>query len=57
MFSDGTDTIEVAGGTKHVIVYLQDFLFTPDRADVKVNVLSGGEKNRTHACQAFHQAF
>lgn len=55
--SDGTDMIEVAGRTKHVIGYLQDFLFTPDRADVKVNVLSGGEKNRLMLARLFTRPF
>ncbi len=55
--SDGTDMIEIAGRTKHVIGYLQDFLFTPDRADVKVNVLSGGEKNRLMLARLFTKPF
>ncbi|HOP28378.1 MAG TPA: ATP-binding cassette domain-containing protein [Spirochaetota bacterium] len=55
--SDGTDMIEVAGRTKHVIGYLQDFLFTPDRADVKVSVLSGGEKNRLMLARLFTKPF
>jgi len=55
--SDGTDMIDVAGRTKHVIGYLQDFLFTPDRADVKVSVLSGGEKNRLMLARLFTKPF
>jgi len=55
--SDGTDMIEIAGRTKHVIGYLQDFLFTPDRADVKVSVLSGGEKNRLMLARLFTKPF
>lgn len=55
--SDGTDMIEIAGRTKHVIGYLQDFLFAPDRADVKVNVLSGGEKNRLMLARLFTKPF
>ncbi len=51
--TDGNEIIEFNGGTKHVIGYLQDFLFTPDRADVKVEVLSGGEKNRLLLAKLF----
>lgn len=51
--TDGNEIIEFNGGTKHVIGYLQDFLFTPDRADVKVKVLSGGEKNRLLLAKLF----
>ncbi len=55
--SDGTDNIEISGRNKHVIGYLQDFLFTPDRADVKVSVLSGGEKNRLMLARLFTKPF
>ncbi|HOP63087.1 MAG TPA: ATP-binding cassette domain-containing protein [Spirochaetota bacterium] len=55
--SDGTDMIGVNGKTKHVIGYLQDFLFTPERADVKVSVLSGGEKNRLMLARLFTKPF
>ncbi len=44
--SDKSDTVEVSGKSRHVLGYLRDFLFTPDRAIVKAGVLSGGEKNR-----------
>lgn len=43
---DGMDTIMLNGRPRHVISYLQDFLFTPDRARSPVSVLSGGERNR-----------
>lgn len=55
--SDGTDMIGIAGRTKHVIGYLQDFLFTPDRAEVKVSVLSGGERNRLMLARLFTRPF
>jgi ATP-binding cassette subfamily F protein uup len=42
----GADKVMVNGQEKHVISYLQDFLFTPDRANSPVNALSGGERNR-----------
>ena len=42
----GSDTIEVNGKAQHVISYLGDFLFTPERAFTPVKALSGGECNR-----------
>jgi len=44
--ADGKREIDVNGKSRHVISYLQDFLFTPDRAHSPVKALSGGEKNR-----------
>lgn len=44
--ADGKREIDVNGRSRHVISYLQDFLFTPDRANSPVKALSGGEKNR-----------
>ena len=43
---DGGDTVFVGESTKHVMSYLQDFLFTPNQANQPVSSLSGGEKNR-----------
>jgi len=40
------DTVEVAGRTKHVIGYMQDFLFRPEQAQTPVGALSGGERGR-----------
>ena len=42
----GSDFVEVGGGKKHVIGYLQDFLFSPERARGPARMLSGGERNR-----------
>ncbi len=42
----GNDTVTVEGRSQHVIGYLQKFLFPPERAQVKVRVLSGGERCR-----------
>ena len=42
----GLDNIIINGKERHVISYLQDFLFTPDRAKTPVRILSGGERNR-----------
>ncbi|WP_147872035.1 ATP-binding cassette domain-containing protein [Stieleria maiorica] len=43
---DGSEQIKVGGKSKHVLGYLQDYLFTPERARTKVKFLSGGECNR-----------
>jgi ATP-binding cassette subfamily F protein uup len=43
---DGNDTVTVAGHSRHVMGYLQDFLFPPERARSPVKALSGGERNR-----------
>jgi len=40
------DTVIVGGRSRHVIGYLKDFLFTPDRVRSPVGLLSGGERNR-----------
>lgn len=50
---DGYDTVEVGGKPRHVLAYLQDFLFEPDRAKVPVKILSGGEKNRLLLAKLF----
>ncbi len=42
----GRQEIVFNGKTRHIISYLQDFLFTPDRARSPVGILSGGERNR-----------
>ena len=44
--ADGNDTVTVAGVTRHVYGYLEDFLFPPERARSPVKALSGGERNR-----------
>ncbi len=47
------DTVMVGGRARHVIGYLQDFLFTPDRARSPVRILSGGERNRLLLARLF----
>lgn len=47
------DTVTINGKPRHVIGYLQDFLFTPDRARTPVKVLSGGERNRLFLARLF----
>ncbi len=44
--SEGSDFIEVGGKKTHIMSYLQDFLFAPERARTPVKALSGGERNR-----------
>ena len=50
---DGSETIEIGGQHKHVIGYLQDFLFNPERARTQVKFLSGGERNRLLLARLF----
>ncbi len=44
--ADGSDTLTVGGLARHVNSYLEDFLFSPARAQSQVKALSGGERNR-----------
>ena len=50
---DGYDHVEINGNKKHVLGYLQDFLFTPERARTQVKFLSGGERNRILLAKLF----
>jgi ABC transport system ATP-binding/permease protein len=50
---DGYDTVQFNGNSRHVIGYLQDFLFTPQRARTPVKFLSGGERNRVLLAKLF----
>ncbi|MBR5621991.1 MAG: ATP-binding cassette domain-containing protein [Opitutales bacterium] len=50
---EGADTVVVGRQTRHVISYLGDFLFTPDRARSTVSMLSGGERNRLLLAKIF----
>jgi ATP-binding cassette subfamily F protein uup len=50
---DGAEHVSVAGASRHVISYLQDFLFTPERARSPANVLSGGERARLLLARLF----
>lgn len=51
--AEGNDFIIFNGKKRHVISYLQDFLFTPERCRTPVHVLSGGEKNRLLLAKLF----
>ena len=51
--SPGSDTIEIGGVKKHIMSYLDDFLFNPARARSPVKSLSGGERNRLLLARLF----
>jgi ATP-binding cassette subfamily F protein uup len=53
--SEGRDFIEINGQRRHIIAYLQDFLFAPERARTPVRALSGGECNRVLLAKLFSQ--
>jgi ATP-binding cassette subfamily F protein uup len=50
---ESSDYVEINGVRKHIIGYLGDFLFTPDRARQPVKSLSGGERNRLLLAKVF----
>ncbi len=50
---DGCDNVTVNGRTRHIIGYLEDFLFPPERSRSPVKVLSGGERNRALLAKLF----
>ncbi|HHQ68919.1 MAG TPA: ATP-binding cassette domain-containing protein [Halothiobacillaceae bacterium] len=52
---DGGDRLEVGGRNVHGLGYLQQFLFTPERARSKTESLSGGERNRLLLAKLFAQ--
>ena len=51
----GLEFIELNGQRKHIIGYLQDFLFSPERARAPITRLSGGERNRLLLAKLFAQ--
>jgi ATP-binding cassette subfamily F protein uup len=51
--AEGSDHVEINGKSRHVISYLQDFLFAPDRLRQPVKALSGGEQNRLILAKLF----
>jgi len=55
--ADGADFIEIGGARKHVLGYLRDFLFPPDRVRTPVRALSGGERNRLLLARLFTRRF
>ena len=55
--ADGADFVKVGADDKHVLSYLQDFLFPADRARAPVAALSGGERNRLLLARLFTRPF
>ena len=51
--ADGSDMVNINGKDRHVISYLRDFLFAPDRVRQPVSALSGGERNRLLLARLF----
>ncbi|MFC1910861.1 ATP-binding cassette domain-containing protein, partial [Chloroflexota bacterium] len=51
--AEGNDTVTINGRTRHIIGYLQDFLFEPDQVRSQVLLLSGGERNRLLLARLF----
>jgi len=51
--SPGSEWIEIGESRKHVLSYLGDFLFAPQRANAPIRVLSGGERNRLLLARLF----
>ena len=53
--AEGRSHIETQGKTKHIMSYLQDFLFSPLQARSQIRTLSGGERNRLLLAKLFSQ--
>ncbi|MFC2156079.1 ATP-binding cassette domain-containing protein [Acidobacteriota bacterium] len=51
----GNDLVSINGMQRHIVGYLQDFLFTPERARTQVKLISGGERNRLLLARLFTQ--
>ena len=51
--AEGADQVTIGGHTRHVMGYLKDFLFSSERANSPVRVLSGGERNRLLLARLF----
>ncbi len=51
--SPGSEWVEIGGAKKHIMSYLTDFLFSPERANSPVRTLSGGERNRLLLARLF----
>lgn len=54
--ADGNERLLIGGKERHIYSYLQDFLFTPDRARQPAKFLSGGERNRLLLARLFRQS-
>jgi len=53
--NDGQEYVDIQGQSRHVMGYLQDFLFSPERVRSPVKTLSGGERNRLLIARLFTQ--
>jgi len=51
--AEGSDQVTIGGVTRHVMGYLKDFLFSGERANSPVRILSGGERNRLLLARLF----
>jgi ATP-binding cassette subfamily F protein uup len=51
--ANGAETVSIDGRSRHVLTYLQDFLFAPERSRTPARVLSGGERNRLLLARLF----
>lgn len=54
--ADGNERLLIGGVERHIYSYMQDFLFTPDRARQPAKFLSGGERNRLLLARLFRQS-
>ena len=54
--AEGKQEVMMGGRSRHVLGYLQDFLFPPARARTPVKALSGGEKKTAITCKAIFKA-
>ena len=54
---EGNDMIIINNQPKHIVSYLQDFLFAPERARTPIRALSGGERNRLLLAKLFTKSF
>lgn len=54
--ADGNERLLIGGVERHIYGYMQDFLFTPDRARQPAKFLSGGERNRLLLARLFRQS-
>ena len=53
----GADHVDIGSNRRHVLGYLQDFLFSPERSRTPVRTLSGGERNRLLLARLFTRSF
>lgn len=51
--SEGADFVDINGSRKHIMGYMQEFLFSPERARAPITALSGGERNRLLLAKLF----